>query len=233
METVFEALTGLRYSQGNIIALIAFFGMGFLFGKLTRNVGLIKGFFALVFGFYFYVMLKDAYGAIILAFLLGVVANHINFLVETVLWAQDIQDVWFAYRYRRAFEDIKRQEREFEEQQARARREAYEQQRAQGESRRQQQWREQAQQESPRSSQKKDAASSGGGTQRAKHPNDAYYRTMGLDPNGRYTKADLKRAYHRRAKKTHPDAGGTSHEFRKLLTAYEALGQASNFGHRL
>lgn len=186
-------------------------------------MGLIKGFFALVFGFYFYVMLKDAYGAIILAFLLGVVANHINFLVETVLWAQDIQDIWFAHRYRKAFEDIKRQEREFEEQQARARREAYEQQRSQGESQRQREWREQAKQESPSSSQKKTSASSGGGAQREKHSHDAYYRTMGLDPGGTYTKADLKRAYHRQAKKTHPDAGGTDMEFQELAKAYQWL----------
>lgn len=117
IETVFEALTGLRYTQGNTIGLILFFGTGYLFGKHTRNMGLIKGFFALIFGFYFYVMGKDAYGAINLAFLLGVVANHINFLVETVLWAQDNQDIWFAHRYRKAFEDIKQQEREFEEQQ--------------------------------------------------------------------------------------------------------------------
>lgn len=220
METIFEALTGLRYSQGNIIALILFFGMGYLFGKLTRNMGLIKGFFALVFGFYFYVMLKDAYGAIILAFLLGVVANHINFLVETVLWAQDIQDIWFAHRYRKAFEDIKRQEREFEEQQARARREAYEQQRAQGESQKQQKWREQAREESSNSSQKKASASSGGGAQKEKHPHDAYYRTMGLDPDRTYTKADLKRAYHRQAKKAHPDAGGSEAKFVAVQNAY-------------
>ena len=220
METVFEALTGLRYSQGNIIGLILFFGMGYLFGKLTRNMGLIKGFFALIFGLYFYVMLKDAYGAIILAFLLGVVANHINFLVETVLWAQDIQDIWFAHRYRKAFEDIKRQEREFEEQQAQARRDAYQKQQAQGESRKQQQWREQ---KTSGASQKKASGGSGGGTLRERHPHDAYYRTMDLDPDGTYTKADLKRAYHRQAKKAHPDSGGTSSEFQELGESYEWL----------
>ncbi len=215
METIFEALTGLRYSQGNIIGLILFFGMGYLFGKLTRNMGLIKGFFALIFGLYFYVMLKDAYGAIILAFLLGVVANHINFLVETVLWAQDVQDIWFAHRYRKAFEDIKRQEREFEEQQARARREAYQKQQAQGESQRQQQWREQAQAGN---------GATGGGTSRGREntsPYDAYYRTMGLDPAGTHSKEDLRRAYHRQAKKAHPDAGGTSSEFQELGEAYQ------------
>ncbi len=217
METFFEALTGLRYSQGNIIGLILFFGMGYLFGKLTRNMGFIKGFFALIFGLYFYVMLKDAYGAIILAFLLGVVANHINFLVETVLWAQDIQDIWFAHRYRKAFEDIKRQEREFEEQQARARREAYQKQQAQGESRKQQKWREQAQTSN---------GATGGGTSRGRENTsryDAYYRTMGLDPDGTYTKADFKKAYHRQAKKTHPDSGGTSSEFQELGKAYQWL----------
>jgi acyl-CoA synthetase (AMP-forming)/AMP-acid ligase II len=217
IETTFEALSGLRYSGGNIIALIAFFGMGFLFGKLTRNMGLIKGFFALIFGFYFYVMLKDAYGAIILAFLIGVASNHVNFFVETVLWAQDIQDIWFAHKYRKAFEDIKQQE------QAQARKEAYEQQRTEGESQRQREWRKQAQQESPHSSQKKDSTSSGGGAQREKNPHNAYYRTMGLDPDGTYTKADLKRAYHRQAKKAHPDVGGTKEGFQQLSNSYEAL----------
>lgn len=120
-------------------------------------------------------------------------------------------------------EPIKCQEREFEYQQARARREAYEQQRAQGESQRRREWREQAQQESPSPSQKKASASSAGGSQRAKHPHDAYYHTMGLDPDGTYTKADLKRAYHQQAKKVHPDAGGTKEEFQKLSKAYELL----------
>lgn len=228
IETIFEALTGLRYSGGNVIGLVLTFGLGFLFGKLTRNVGLIKGFFAVIFGLYFWSIFQNAYGAVILAFLLGVVANHINFLLETVLWAQDIQDIWFAHKYRKAFEDIKQQEREFEEQQARARRDAYEQQRAQGESQRQQKWREQARQESPSSSQKKASASSGGGAQREKHPHDAYYRTMGLDPNGTYTKADLKRAYHRQAKKTHPDAGGFDQDFIDLTAAMEVLYSANS-----
>lgn len=219
IETIFEALTGLRYSGGNVIGLVLTFGLGFLFGKLTRNVGLIKGFFAIIFGLYFWSMFQNAYGAVILAFLLGVVANHINFLLETVLWAQDIQDIWFAHKYRKAFDDIKRQEREFEEQQAKARREAYQQQ-TRAESRKQQQWREQEQGAS-RSSQ--NASSSGSGHQKQKSPYDAYYATMGLDPNGTYSNADLKKAYHRQAKKTHPDAGGTDREFQELGAAFERL----------
>lgn len=220
IETIFEALTGLRYSGGNVIGLVLTFGLGFLFGKLTRNVGLIKGFFAVLFGLYFWSMFQNAYGAVILAFLLGVVANHINFLLETVLWAQDIQDIWFAHKYRKAFEDIKQQEREFEAQQARKRKEAYQKQQTRGESQRQQQWREQAQGASG-GTQK--ASSGGTDHQRQKSPYDAYYATMGLDPKGTYSEEDLKRAYHRQAKKVHPDAGGSSEEFRKLVESYSCI----------
>jgi len=228
IETIFEALTGLRYSGSNIIALIAFFGMGFLFGKLTRNMGFIKGFFALIFGLYFYVMLKETHGALILVFLIGVASNHVNFFLETVLWAQDIQDIWFAHKYRKAFEDIKRQEREFEEQQTQARRESYQEHRANGDNRKQQKWREQAWQENSRPSKKNADDSSGGDAQKEKHPHDAYYQTMGLDPYGTYTKADLKRAYHCKAKKTHPDAGGNDQDFIKLTAAMEVLCSANN-----
>jgi curved DNA-binding protein CbpA len=50
---------------------------------------------------------------------------------------------------------------------------------------------------------------------------DDYYRLLGLDRDA--TPAQIKRAYHLRAKSAHPDAGGTEAEMRALNTAYDTL----------
>ena len=228
MQTIFETLTGLRYTQENIIGLILFFGLGYLFGKLTRRVGIVKGFFVVVFGLYFYYALKDTYGVVILAFVLGILANHSYLYIELFQWAQSIGDVFFALRYRRAYEDMRRREAEFEAQARAARAEAYARARAQGESDRQRQWRE-------ATGTSGTAGGNTGGKQQTREPprpggsnvheglRAEYLRTMGLDPNGEYTAQDLKKAYHRQAKRAHPDAGGSAQEFRDLTSRYEWL----------
>lgn len=47
------------------------------------------------------------------------------------------------------------------------------------------------------------------------------YEVLGVDKKA--TKADVKRAYRRKAAKLHPDAGGDGEEFRALTIAYETL----------
>lgn len=49
-----------------------------------------------------------------------------------------------------------------------------------------------------------------------------------LQLNPGYTPEDLKRAYRVLAKKTHPDAGGSSEEFLKVKAAYDALTSKQN-----
>lgn len=44
-----------------------------------------------------------------------------------------------------------------------------------------------------------------------------------LDPWKNYSKDELKRAYRKRAKETHPDLGGTESAFRDLTSSYEWL----------
>jgi hypothetical protein len=62
----------------------------------------------------------------------------------------------------------------------------------------------------------------------------AFFESMRADPRGGpalallgvsqpFTSDDLKAAYRRRAKETHPDRGGSAEEFRRVREAYEWL----------
>lgn len=233
IETVFQTVTGLKFTQGNIIGLVLFFGLGYVFGKLTRRVGIIKGFFAVIFGLYFYSALKDTYGVVILAFLLGVIANHSYLYIELFRWAQSIGDVFFALRHRRAYEEMRRREADFDAQVRKARAEAYSSARKGGETSQQKRWR--------ADSSPSGGSNSSGGSRTYGHANQSrasprsnssnthnglkseYLRTLGLDPLGEFTVEELKKAYRQQAKRVHPDAGGTPQAFRDLTSRYEWL----------
>lgn len=50
---------------------------------------------------------------------------------------------------------------------------------------------------------------------------DDLYAILGVDRDA--TEEDIKRAYRRRARESHPDTGGDESEFKRLTTAYEVL----------
>lgn len=55
---------------------------------------------------------------------------------------------------------------------------------------------------------------------------------LGLHPHRTYTSADIKDAFHAKAKSLHPDAGGDAEQFKELNNAYEALrGKSSSPQH--
>jgi curved DNA-binding protein CbpA len=54
------------------------------------------------------------------------------------------------------------------------------------------------------------------------------YEVLGVDPGA--SEADIRRAYRRRVKETHPDQGGTTAEFRAVQEAYEELTASSAEG---
>lgn len=55
------------------------------------------------------------------------------------------------------------------------------------------------------------------------------YKTLGLGPDA--DKADVRAAYHRRAKETHPDAGGSAEEFQSVELAHRILSDDERRAH--
>jgi hypothetical protein len=234
---VLGLLSGIGLNPDRLAVTALFFGVGWLYGKLTRNIGFWKLIFLVYFGAYLLAMLANADPLIVWGFILGILANHSYLYARVFSWARNLGDVFFALRYRRAFEDIRRREQELEERERQFQALARAQARAQGESAQQKQWKEQAQ---ARRGQQSGTSSGSTGTRQehTSQPNSSgsstrdglkaqYLRTMGLDPQKSHSKDDLKRAYRRRAKETHPDLGGSSDAFRDVSSAYEWLaGQA-------
>ena len=58
------------------------------------------------------------------------------------------------------------------------------------------------------------------------HPSSleaAYRRLLGLSPQKRLARSSIEAAFRRRAKEAHPDGGGTSDAFMRLVTARDKL----------
>lgn len=54
-------------------------------------------------------------------------------------------------------------------------------------------------------------------------PRDLHLQTLGLRPGQSYSPAELKAAWRKKAKETHPDAGGSKAAFIAVVNAYNAL----------
>lgn len=251
ISVMFRALTGLKLSLETMIVLGVFFVLGWLFGKLTRRIGVLKVIALIFLGSMVVTVLSVMPGVVILAFVAGVLMNHGPLLVRMVFWAYDLADIYYALRYQQAFEDIRQTEADIEEEMRRARAEAYRRAHAQGDSAQQARWRgasgakggpnardagsagqkekQKAGQGGARDRTRSNGTSGGSGQQRrttsqpSETSRDLQLQTLGLAPGRDYTPEELKKAHRRAAKKHHPDAGGSNEAMTAVNLAYEAL----------
>lgn len=237
ISVMFRAITGLKLTSETIVFLGFLFALGWLFGKLTRQIGIIKGIFLAIFGSVAFVFLSHASGVVVFAFMAGVLANHGPLLMRVVYWAQDIADIFYALQYRQAFEDIRAQEARMEEEMRRARADAYARAHARGDSAAQDRWRqasgrrsagEKEKQDSGAKEQRRSSAQGSAAGAAPKKPKydparDRNLTLLGLEPGREHSPEDIKKAFRKRAKKTHPDVGGDGEEFKAIKAALDDL----------
>ena len=227
--------------------LLAVYFTGKFVGKLTVRPNIWKFLLLCYLGLFLFPNLRNAGPIIGGLFALGFFSAHIRSIPSILSWAGGIGDFFFALRYRRAFEDIRRREQELEEELRRTRAQARGAQ--QGESDAQRHWRreqkaERARREEEAARQKQEQARAGNRTQEKAHQGDGqkrnertsgttntpsddlrakHLRTLGLDPRKTWNPDAVKAAYRRAAKRTHPDAGGSTPEFIAVQNAWEWL----------
>lgn len=211
--------------------LAVVYGVGYAFGSYTKNLNPLKIVGLVIVGLIIYSALKDAIPTFAWVFIFGVATHHTSLLWRAGRWARSFGDFIFATRYRKAFEDIRRREAELDELEKQLREQAKAQSRSEtnskSESTTQQQWREQAKARKGGSGETSGSSSgSTGGSGYSASNNstrDEYLRTMGLNPKSQFSADDLKRAYRKRARETHPDLGGSTSAFQQVSGAYEWL----------
>jgi len=247
----FWGLTALFNPAFLALLLILFFA-GKFFGKLTKRLNIWKILLLAYFGLFLYAPVRDAGPILGGIFLLGMASNHTRLIFSIFGWARNLGDVIYAFRYRRAFEDIRRREQEQERQADEERRRAYAEYDRQ--SQQQRGWKDEARQqrqgtgkaeaggrgagrdESSRAGRgAKTGSQRQGAGQRKKRPQqppaqnttrDRHLQTLGLKPGREYTAAEIKKAYRKAVMKTHPDAGGSQAEFVATINAWEWLASA-------
>lgn len=262
--------------------LLLMYFLGKFLGKLTVNINVWKVLALCYLGVFLYGPLSDI-NIISLVFGLGVLSNHRRLIFDVFGWAQNLGDVFFAFRHRSAYADIRAAERskdaeieELKRQLDAARREAAQARQSggnAGQSGTQQQWRKDADQRRGRKTREDDGGRSAGGgssrgsrfntgkrrkpagekekvrdkrsgadsrssgssskqrssasQQRQETPEERirkqYLVTLGLNPGGSYDPDQIKAAFRRKAKETHPDTGGSMADFIEVKNAYDAL----------
>lgn len=237
------ALTAL-FNPAFLGILAILFFVGRIFGKLTKNIRLWKilvlGYFAL----FLYAPVRDAGPILGGVFIAGMLSNHVSTFFSVLAWAGSLGDVLFAFRYRSAYEDIRRREQELEERERRLReaelRQAYQKQ-EQGQ-RARAGWQQEARAfrqkpEDKRQSRSSGSRQSGGSQEQAKKQRSKtsytpppqsderarHLETLGLKPGPDYNPDEIKKAYRRKVMKVHPDAGGSPVKFIAVQNAYEWL----------
>ena len=135
---------------------------------------------------------------------------------------------------------VRAYEARMEEELRQARADAYARAHASGDSSTQDRWRKssgRSQGKSRASEKEKTGGGAGGqkepprgstGATKPKRPpsaplRDKHLQTLGLKPGQEYSPEEIRKAYRRRAKETHPDAGGNAQEFMAVKAAFEAL----------
>ena len=237
------ALTALFNPMFLALLLILFFA-GKFFGKLTRKLNIWKILILAYFGLFLYTPVRDAGPILGGIFLLGIASNHVGTLFSIISWAGNLGDVVFAFRYKSAYIDIRRREQDLEEREQRLReaelRQAYQQQ-EQGQ-RARAGWQDEAKGFRQKAEEKKTGGSSKPQSGREKSNDkrsqrryqttggqpqegtrEKHLRILGLKLGRNYSPDDVKQAYRKRARATHPDAGGSQVEFIEVVNAYEWL----------
>lgn len=226
--------------------LLSVYFTGKLVGKLTIRPNVWKLLALCYLGLFLFPNLRSSGPIIGGIFVLGFFSAHIRRIPSILSWAGGVGDFFFALRYRHAFEDIRRREQELEEQLAQARAEA---RRAQhGESDTQRNWRKEQEAQRARQteeSSKQEQASAGSSSQEKNRQGDGQWggktfgkesrtpppddlkarnlRTLGLDPRKSWNPDEIKAAYRKAAKRTHPDTGGSASDFIAVQNAWEWL----------
>lgn len=214
-EVMFRALTGLKLTMPSLIAIFAFFALGFLFSKFAKNIGVLKALFLVVLGYFMASILSALLGVFSLAFVLGFLSNQSLFFYRLLIWAEDLSEIWYSLKHQHAFEEIRSRESELEAEIQRLREEL--ERKAQG--------------EKPRgkasSGQKSSGQGSGGAYKPKGHKNqddmDRCLKILELETGVDYTQKEIKKAYRRLAMIHHPDMPTGSHE------AFVQLGMAMEY----
>ena len=225
--------------------LIGLYFLGKLVGRMVSRPNIWKLLILCYFGVFLFEPLRNLGWVLGGVFLLGFFSGTIRNLPSIIAWADGLSDIVFALKHRNAYEEMKRQEERFEEELRRAREEAA---RANtGQSRQQQEWANEAKQtrgkKQSAGANEKDRGSGGrsqgGGTgssgrvgsDKAQPKQSSFeerirrehLETLGLDPDKAHSLHEIKKAYRRRVKDTHPDVGGDPIELRKVRGAWEWL----------
>ena len=239
-----ELILTILFNPALLALLLILFFAGKLLGKLSVRMNIWKILLLAYFAVFLIEPLRDAGWFIGGIFILGFFSNHITRLPGILGWAESLSDIYFAYKYRQAYDDIRTQEREAEARYRREREEAARQNT--GRSNTQQSWKEEAQRQrgNKTGSQHQQRASGRDDTGRGSSSNHTRFKpqsdsnnagpsstsirnghllALGLNPSQTYTLRDIKKAYNKRVKETHPDVGGSSHELRQVRNAWEWL----------
>ena len=215
-EVMFRALTGLKLTMPNLIAIFVFFVLGFLFSKFAKNIGVLKALFVVIVGYFIASILSALLGVFSLAFAIGFLSNQSLFFYRLLIWAEDLSEIWYSLKYQHAFEEIRSHESELEAEINRLKEEL----RRKGRS------------EKPRaksSTGQKSSGQSSGGSYKPKGSKnqtdiDRCLKILELETGKDYTQKDIKKAYRRLAMIHHPDMPTGSHEaFVQLGVAMEYL----------
>jgi hypothetical protein len=224
--------------------ILGFFFFGKLVGRMVSRPNVWKLLILCYFGIFLIEPLRNLGWVFGGFFLLGFFSGTIRNLPGIIAWADGLGDLVFALKHRSAYEELKRQEERFEEELRRAREQAA---RANtGQSRQQQEWASEARQaregkqrtgenEKDRGGGRSQGGSSSSservGGEKAQ-PKQASFEdriqrehleTLGLDPAKTHSLHEIKKAYRKRVKETHPDVGGDPIQLRKVRSAWQWL----------
>jgi len=242
MDGLSFALTVLFNPPLLALLLILYF-LGKFLGMLTVRMNIWKFLLFVYFGIFLIEPFRKGGWFLGGVFLMGFFSNHIARLPGIIRWAEGLGDIYFAYKYRQTYDDIRAKERNADERMREEQEKAARQNT--GNSRTQDQWKQDAKQRRSQTSgsagTKQDRQRSeqsyssennhtrfnphaaerprqGSSTQR-----DQHLRTLGLGPGRSYSLREIKRAYNRRIIETHPDQGGTAQDLQRVMSAWEWL----------
>jgi len=230
------------------------FFIGYFFGRLIKNFRWWKILPILVFGAYFESVIRSNSLVFITALLSGFAVNYIGLFFSVLSWARNLGDIIFAFRYRRAYEDLRRREEELNERERKLREKEKQgtgSSHGQGYGSRPN-WQQEAKGFRQKQGNQKTGGSTGAGRGGASSSSSSrqqggsrertsspppppqsdvraqHLRTLGLEPGRDYSLDEIKKAYRQRVKKVHPDAGGSQNEFIAVQNAYEWLRAIKN-----